>query len=167
MMMAFREALTSTSLAPVMYRSRRSLFSSWLVASRSKRACSRTLCDLRLAKIAPVENHAPMQPALCATSSPLPLCALPPCRLDELLVMKHVLSRPKSESDVCPDCCLKPPTFCPRAVCPPSALPKHLTVCIPLDPSSNVEFHIHRAALAAKLMFWHPHFHQPLFCVIA
>jgi hypothetical protein len=38
MRMALREDETSTSLAPVMYRSRRSAFSSALVASRSNRA---------------------------------------------------------------------------------------------------------------------------------
>lgn len=42
--MALRAVATSTSLAEVMYRSRRSLFSSWLVASRSKMACSVHLC---------------------------------------------------------------------------------------------------------------------------
>lgn len=40
MMMAFLDAFTSTSFAPVMYKSLKSLFNSWLVASRSKRACS-------------------------------------------------------------------------------------------------------------------------------
>ena len=38
--MAFRPDDTSTSCADVMYRSRKSLFSSALVASRSKSACS-------------------------------------------------------------------------------------------------------------------------------
>ena len=40
MMMAFRPDDTSTSCADVMYKSRKSLFSSALVASRSKSACS-------------------------------------------------------------------------------------------------------------------------------
>ena len=38
--MALRAVATSTSLAEVMYRSLKSLFSSWLVASRSKMACA-------------------------------------------------------------------------------------------------------------------------------
>ena len=38
-MMALREAETSISLAPAMYKSLRSALSSAFVASRSKRAC--------------------------------------------------------------------------------------------------------------------------------
>lgn len=46
MMMAFRPPVTSASLAEVMYRSRKSAFSSVFVASRSNRACGG--CNSRL-----------------------------------------------------------------------------------------------------------------------
>ena len=56
-MIAFRPDLPSISSAFVMYRSRRSLFSSALVASRSKRACAATQRVIKAGTLALLRSY--------------------------------------------------------------------------------------------------------------